>query len=121
MEYSSAINKAYRCLNHPVERALYLLDLAGQSLHEGQLDMDPKFLLEIMEVNEKLAEADNKDTVQAIGQHNQEILDGLLREADVAFSANDIETARKVVAKIKYYNNIYEKVRQFEREHGIID
>lgn len=42
-------------------------------------------------------------------------------EADAAFSANDIDTARKIVAKIKYYNNIYEKVRHYEREHGIID
>lgn len=42
-------------------------------------------------------------------------------EADAAFSCNDIEKARTVVAKIKYYNNIYEKVKSFEREHGIVD
>ncbi|XP_071526353.1 iron-sulfur cluster co-chaperone protein HscB isoform X2 [Panulirus ornatus] len=120
LEHSSAVNKAYRCILHPVERALYLLELAGQPLHEGQLDMDPAFLMEIMEVNEELAEANDKDTVKAIGQRNQEILNGLLREADAAFSANDIETARNVVAKIKYYNNIYEKVQDYEREHGII-
>lgn len=120
-DHSSQINKAYRCLLHPVERALYLLELAGQPLHEGQIDMDPEFLMEIMEVNEELAEADDKETVQEIGQKNQRILDNLLQEADTAFSNEDINTARQVVAKIKYYNNIYEKVRDYERSHGIID
>lgn len=40
--------------------------------------MDPEFLMEIMEVNEELAEADDKETVQEIGQKNQRILDNLL-------------------------------------------
>ncbi|KAK4299647.1 hypothetical protein Pmani_028106 [Petrolisthes manimaculis] len=121
VEHSSAINKAYRCLLHPVERALYLLELADQPLHEGQIDMEPAFLMEIMEVNEELAEAEDKETVQAIGQRNQEILKRLLRDADAAFSAGNTREARSVVAKIKYYNNVYEKVREYEREHGILD
>ncbi|XP_045595685.1 co-chaperone protein HscB homolog isoform X1 [Procambarus clarkii] len=121
MEHSSAINKAYRVLQHPVERAVYLLDLAGEPLHEGQLVMDQEFLMEIMELNEELVNAKDKDTVQVIGQRNQKILSELLREADVAFARNDIETARKVVAKIKYYYNIYEKIRDYERERGILD
>lgn len=42
-------------------------------------------------------------------------------DADAAFSAGNTEVARSVVAKIKYYNNVYEKVREYEREHGILD
>lgn len=119
--HSSAVNKAYWCLLHPVDRALYFLDLGGQPLEEGQIDLDPEFLAAIMEVNEELAEATDKETVQAIGQRNTKILDSLLSEADAAFSSNDIDLARTIVAKIKYYNNIYEKVKSFEREHGIVD
>ncbi|KAK8734305.1 hypothetical protein OTU49_006114 [Cherax quadricarinatus] len=37
VEHSTVINSAYRCLQQPVERALYLLDLAGKPLHEGQI------------------------------------------------------------------------------------
>ncbi|XP_064108254.1 iron-sulfur cluster co-chaperone protein HscB-like isoform X3 [Macrobrachium nipponense] len=121
LEHSSIINKAYHCLLNPVERALYLLDLAGQPLHEGQIDLDPEFLMEIMEVNEELAEATNKESVADIGLKNQKILDGLLMEADDAFSRNDIQTARSVVAKVKYYHNIYLKVKDYERQHGIVD
>ncbi|XP_068233803.1 iron-sulfur cluster co-chaperone protein HscB [Palaemon carinicauda] len=121
LDHSSEINKAYRCLLNPVERALYLLDLAGQPLHEGQLDLDPEFLMEIMEVNEQLAEAADKEAVAKIALKNQKILDGLLMEADAAFSRNDIQTARSIVAKVKYYNNIYLKVKDYERQHGIYD
>lgn len=41
--------------------------------------MDPVFLMEIMEINEELAEANDKDSVQAIGKRNQRVLDDLLR------------------------------------------
>ncbi|XP_066952332.1 iron-sulfur cluster co-chaperone protein HscB-like [Macrobrachium rosenbergii] len=120
LDHSSVINKAYRCLLNPVERALYLFDLAGEPLHEGQIDLDPEFLMEIMEVNEELA-ATSKEAVADIGLKNQKILDDLLMEADDAFSRNDIQTARSVVAKVKYYHNIYLKVKDYERQHGIID
>lgn len=42
-------------------------------------------------------------------------------EADSAFSSNNIGRARVVVAKIKYYNSIYEKVKALEREYGIVE
>ncbi|KAK7079632.1 hypothetical protein SK128_027443 [Halocaridina rubra] len=121
LEHSSEINKAYRCLLLPVERAQYLLELAGKPLFEGQIDMDPEFLMEIMELNEELEEATDKEDVADIGQKNQKLLDNLLQEADAAFSANDIELARAIVAKIKYYNNIYWKIKEYERQHGIVD
>lgn len=120
-DHSSMINKAYRTLLHPVERAEYLLQLAGLPLEEGDIDLDPEFLMDIMEVNEELEEAEDKEAVQEIGSKNQEILDGLLQEADAAFGNENMVEARNVVAKIKYYNNIYEKVKAYERKHGILD
>ncbi|XP_050694051.1 iron-sulfur cluster co-chaperone protein HscB-like isoform X3 [Eriocheir sinensis] len=78
-DHSSAVNKAYQCLLHPVSRAVYLLDLAGQPLHEGQVDMNLEFLMAVMEMNEELAEAEDKDTIQAIRQRNMTILDSLLK------------------------------------------
>lgn len=120
-DHSSMINKAYRTLLHPVERAEYLLQLAGLPLEEGDIDLDPEFLMDIMEVNEELEEAEDKEAVQEIGRKNQEMLDGLLQEADSAFENNNMIEARNVVAKIKYYDNIYNKVRDYERKHGILD
>ncbi|CAL4125777.1 unnamed protein product [Meganyctiphanes norvegica] len=120
-DHSSMINKAYRTVLHPVERAEYLLQLAGLPLEEGHIDMDPEFLMDIMEVNEELEEAQDKDDVQEIGRKNQQILDGLLQEADSYFENENIVEARGVVAKIKYYDNIYNKIKAYERKHGILD
>lgn len=120
-DHSSMINKAYRTLLHPVERAEYLLQLAGLPLEEGDIDLDPEFLMDIMEVNEELEEAEDKEAVQEIGIKNQEMLDGLLQEADSAFENENMVEARNVVAKIKYYDNIYNKVKDYERKHGILD
>lgn len=44
----------------------------------------------------------------------------IYREAEAAFSSNNITAARGIVAKLKYYNNIYEKVKEFETQHGIV-
>ena len=42
------------------------------------------------------------------------------REAEEAFKMADIDAARNAVAKLKYYDNIYNKVREYERAHGIV-
>jgi len=120
-DHSSMINNAYHTLLNPVERAEYLLQLAGLSLEESNIDLDPEFLIEIMEVNEELEEAEDKEAVQEIGSKNQQILDELLQEADSAFENDDVVEARNVVAKIKYYDNIYRKIKDYERQHGILD
>jgi len=120
-DHSSMINKAYRTLLHPVERAEYLLELAGLPLEEGHIDLDPEFLINVMEVNEELEEAEDKEAVQEIGEKNQQILDGLLQEVDTAFENENVVEARHVVAKIKYYDNIYNKIKAYERKHGILD
>lgn len=49
------MNKAYDALLKPVPRALYLLSLHGESLEEGDITLEPEFLLGIMEVNEEIA------------------------------------------------------------------
>ena len=46
-------------LQKPLPRALYLLDLVGFPLEEGGggVQVAPEFLMEVMELNEELAEA----------------------------------------------------------------
>lgn len=41
--------------------------------------MNPEFLMAVMEMNEELAEAEDKDTIQAIRHRNMTILDSLLK------------------------------------------
>lgn len=58
MQAAARVNEAYRTLRHPLQRARYLLQLAGiDSAHESNTAMPAEFLLEQMEWREAVAEA----------------------------------------------------------------
>ncbi|XP_070242027.1 iron-sulfur cluster co-chaperone protein HscB isoform X3 [Bos mutus] len=60
-KHSTLVNEAYKTLLAPLSRGLYLLKLRGIEIPEGtDYEMDSQFLTEIMEINEKLAEAQAK-------------------------------------------------------------
>jgi molecular chaperone HscB len=53
---SRALNDAYQTLKKPVPRAEYLLARAGVTIGDNE-QLDPTFLMEILELREELAEA----------------------------------------------------------------
>ncbi len=53
---SRALNDAYQTLKKPVPRAEYLLARAGVTIGDNE-QLDPEFLMEILELREELAEA----------------------------------------------------------------
>lgn len=58
MQMAARVNEAYRTLRHPLQRAHYLLQLAGvDAAHESNTAMSPEFLMEQMEWREAVAEA----------------------------------------------------------------
>ncbi|KAK2522892.1 Hscb [Columba guinea] len=66
-QHSSLINKAYQTLLNPLSRGLYLLELKGvEPAQETDSEADSEFLTEIMEINEKIAEPKNEDTLEDI-------------------------------------------------------
>nr|XP_035978964.1 iron-sulfur cluster co-chaperone protein HscB isoform X1 [Halichoerus grypus] len=66
-KHSTLVNDAYKTLLAPLSRGLYLLKLHGLETPEGTDDeMDRQFLMEIMEINEKLAEAQSEAAIKEI-------------------------------------------------------
>src|SRR5262245_41869460 len=53
---SRALNDAYQTVKKPVPRAEYLLSRAGVTIGDNE-QLDPAFLMEILELREELAEA----------------------------------------------------------------
>ncbi|KAK3538872.1 hypothetical protein QTP86_018766 [Hemibagrus guttatus] len=101
-EQSALINKAYRTLQKPLTRSVYMLQLRGVELDEGtDSAADPALLLKVMEVNEKLAETQSLDEVNAVGQEVQ----------------GDLQSAREILAQMKYFANLEEKVKEKLREN----
>ena len=112
------INLHFR-LSKPLNRALYLLEMKGKPLEEkGMLPgIDATFLAEIMETNEEVDEAESPEDLVGIKQHNKMILDEYIEDISKAFKAEDVDKARLLVAKMKYYSNIHDKITKREFEY----
>src|SRR5678815_5772389 len=58
LQWTTRVNEAYRTLKNPVQRAKHLLELQGVDVaFETNTAMPPEFLMEQMELRERLEEA----------------------------------------------------------------
>ncbi|KAI1901032.1 hypothetical protein AGOR_G00055970 [Albula goreensis] len=110
---SALVNKAYRTLLKPLSRGLYMLELGGMRLEEGtDIGADPQFLLEIMEINERLDETQIKEDAKNIGLSVQGRLQDLTAKINASFDKGDVQTAKVLITQMKYFSNIEEKVKE---------
>ncbi|NXE83066.1 HSC20 protein, partial [Cochlearius cochlearius] len=111
-QHSSLINKAYQTLLSPLSRGLYLLELNGvEPAQETDCDADSVFLMEIMEINEKLAEPKNEDILEEIETLIKVKQEELTQEVTAAFERDDLQEAKKLLAKMKYFANLEDKLK----------
>ncbi|XP_032561322.1 iron-sulfur cluster co-chaperone protein HscB [Chiroxiphia lanceolata] len=111
-QHSSLINKAYQTLLNPLSRGLYLLELSGvEPAQETDCDADSAFLMEIMEINEKLAESKNEDIIEEIETLIKVKQEELTRELTAAFERDDLQEAKKLLGKMKYFANLEDKLK----------
>ncbi|XP_063752933.1 iron-sulfur cluster co-chaperone protein HscB isoform X1 [Eleginops maclovinus] len=111
--YSALVNKAYQTLLKPLSRGLYMLELKGMRIEEGtDSGADPEFLIELMEINEALDEAKTPEEASKIGQHTKGKLAVLTEEIDAALLKGQLQSAKALLAQMKYFANIEEKVKE---------
>lgn len=113
---SSAVNKAYWTLRNPLSRGLYMLELKGAPLTEGEIQMDEGFLIEIMEVNEELFEVETLEHLTEIEGNNNQLIETGIASVSKAFGNNDIKEAKRLLACLQYYDNIKQKMKQIKLE-----
>ena len=80
--------------------------------------MDPEFLMEIMEVNEALAMTNDIREIKDIGDKNRITLDNLVADFAKAYEKDELEKAKTIISKMKYYANIEDKVKEFEMKNA---
>lgn len=106
------VNKAYQTLLNPLSRGLYLLELNGvEPAQETDCDADSEFLMEIMEINEKLAESKNEDILEETETLIKVKREELTKEVTTAFERDDLQEAKKLLAKMKYFANLEDKLK----------
>ncbi|XP_003975248.2 iron-sulfur cluster co-chaperone protein HscB [Takifugu rubripes] len=110
---SALVNKAYKTLLKPLSRGLYMLELQGMRIEEGtDSEADSQFLMELMEINEFLNEAQTAGEAEQIGGDVKGKLTDLTKRIDAALLKGDLAAAKALLAQMKYYANIEEKVKQ---------
>lgn len=119
---SSLLNRAYSTLTNPLKRGLYMLQLKGILIPEGTTNLNPEFLMEIMERNEEIEEAisDEKKAIQLM-KENKKILQELSKKVADAFHKNDTEAAKETLVKMKYYTSIENRLKVLKQDLGIVD
>lgn len=110
---SSLVNKAYNTLLSPLKRGIYLLSLSGITLEEGaDSGADPRFLFEILEINEKLNECNTSAEIEEIGNFVQAKYESLIKDVRNTFLEGDLQGAKLLLVKMKYFSNIQNQVKK---------
>lgn len=116
VQWATFINEAYNTLRDPVSRARYMLQLRGAAGHdEAQTVKDPVFLMEQMELRERL-----QDTpTAALGALISE-LDAQLVSLGNAFAAelarNADEAARITAQKMQFVARLLAEARDRDED-----
>lgn len=110
---SAAISDAYNTLRSPLRRGLHLLELADATVDENANVDDMQLLMEVMEFNEEIEDADgDHSTLSEVLQRLEDKLDTAVAEVELQFYNDDIAAARTAIIKLRYYQNIYELCRE---------
>jgi molecular chaperone HscB len=109
------LNKAYFTLLKPLPRVLYILELHGLAISEDTIEMDPEFLMEVMELNERIGDASDKE-IQQIEKEVHAIIESKVEALAQVMKQKDYVKARDITIKLKYYDNVESKVKTFYRD-----
>jgi molecular chaperone HscB len=109
---SSLVNRAYSVLKDPLARGLHLLELQGLTLEEGATSANAEFLMEVMEINEEItAKQGSVEALSEMNDVNEKKIDEHAQLLADAFRKKDYNEARRILAEMKYFENIREKLR----------
>jgi molecular chaperone HscB len=131
---STELNDAYRVLKNEIKRAEYLLKLEGINIGDEkpivptgetkQLVVDPRLLLEIMELREELAAArasDDDGKVQALAEDVRDRHDAALKLVHQSFTAfegaaerSSLDVIARALVSLRYYGRFLDEVAAHE-------
>lgn len=119
VQYSAFVNQAYTTLKAPLERALYLLELAGMSAEQVSAEkIDGGFLIEQMELREKIESiTDMVDPETALEHLMSEIAQDTKnheREFVEALGIDSLSGAASACVKMQYLKKLHQEAEQIE-------
>lgn len=101
-------------------RAEYLLQLNGVAIPEDNSVLDAEFLMEMMEKNEEIEEAEDETTLQDILTRNQGEIKALLPDLEESFATGYFEQAVRTIIRMRYLYSIETSVKAKGQTLGLV-
>ncbi len=107
MQQTSLINQALHTLKHPVERAVYLLQLKGVDFSmSNQTTMDAAFLMEQMAMREQLEQVSDLDDplsrLDTLATGIRSKMNHIAAEFSSAYTRDQMDAATEAVRKLQF-------------------
>ncbi len=110
VQAASQVNSAYQTLRNPLQRAIYMLELAGIDPVDHSVAMPQDFLVEQIELREQLAEAPAATSpateLSKLKAHAEACSIRLYDELNVQFENEDYQTAITTVQKLQFFQKL---------------
>lgn len=122
VQQAAQINEAYRVLKDPIARARYLLELQGHAFDDHQTAMDPMFLMEQMELRERLSELRQGDDplaeLEQLRAEGETRNKALLQELNALFAdpSADLVQAAELIRKLQFMRKLLDEATEIEEE-----
>ena len=112
MQMTTRVNEAYRTLKSPVRRAKYLLELNGVDVgFETNTAMPPEFLMQQMELREKLEEARDVPSLGFLQKNLSEERKKIeILIAELIDAGHDYKGASEPVRKLMFLEKFGEEI-----------
>ena len=126
---NTELNDAYKVLKHDIKRAEYLFKLEGVDIGEEkpqsttgatkQLVVDPKLLIEVMELREALADARSEGTTPSVAALTEDVTGrraAAMKVVDEGFSAYErgdkstLDAIARALVSLRYYGRFMDEV-----------
>jgi molecular chaperone HscB len=112
LQWTTRVNEAFQVLKNPVKRASHLLELHGVDVaFETNTAMPPEFLMQQMELRERLEEAKEARALDALRDEMRETKTGLEKQiAGKIDVAKDYKAAADLVRKLQFLHRLDEEI-----------
>jgi molecular chaperone HscB len=111
LEKSALINKAWKTFQNPDETIKYVLQLKGLLEEEEKYELPPDFLMEVLEINEQLMDADDdpdlKQKLEAITKDLQSKIYEPVKETVEQYKEGSTTEKELLQVKEYYYKKKY--------------
>lgn len=102
---------AYKTLLAPIKRGEYLLRLHGIEVPEGNTSVGNSFLVEMMERNEEVDDAQTAEELQTLLQNVRDDLQRVVSTLDASLQVKSMDTALKHVITLRYLISLENSIR----------